>query len=79
MDPRTAPTGDVRWTRDPSTTLGALRSRAAGLRLTATGIRTPLSTTYRRRAAELELQAAALAAALGFAERPLCICNPAAA
>jgi len=63
---------------DPSQILSALRSRAADLRLMATSIRTPLSHTYRRRAAELELQAAALAAGLGFAERPLCLATVAA-
>ena len=46
-----------------------LRSKAADLRLTATEIRTPLSTTYRRRAAEIELEAAALAARFGLIER----------
>jgi len=45
-----------------------LRSKAADLRLTATEIRTPLSTAYRRRAAELELEAAALAARFGLIE-----------
>ena len=48
-----------------------LRSKAAGLRLSATEIRTPLSTVYRRRASELELEAAALAARLGLVESPL--------
>jgi len=62
----------------PSDLLAALRSRSADLRLMATSIRTPLSNTYRRRAAELELQAAALAAALGFAERPVCLARVAA-
>ena len=45
-----------------------LRSKAADLRHTATEIVTPLSTTYRRRAAELELEAAALAARFGLME-----------
>jgi len=45
-----------------------LRSKAADLRLTATEIRTPLSTAYRRRASELELEAAALAARFGLIE-----------
>ena len=45
-----------------------LRSKAADLRLTATEIRTPLSTAYRRRAAELELEAAVLAARFGLVE-----------
>lgn len=45
-----------------------MRSKAADLRLTASGITTPLSTTYRRRAAELELEAAALAARFGLIE-----------
>jgi len=58
--------------------LASLRSRAADLRIMATSIRTPLSNTYRRRASELELQAAALAAALGFAQRPLCVATVAA-
>jgi len=48
------------------------------LRLMATSIRTPLSNAYRRRAAELELQAAALAAGLGFQERPICVATVAA-
>ncbi len=56
-----------------STVLAALRSRAADLRLMATSIRTPLSNTYRRRAAELELQAAAMAAGLGLTRRPVCL------
>ncbi len=42
-----------------------LRSKAADLRLTAAEIPSPLSTAYRRRAAELELEAAALAAKAG--------------
>ena len=45
-----------------------LRSKAADLRVTATDIGTPLSTTYRRRASELELEAAALAARVGLIE-----------
>jgi len=45
-----------------------LRSKAADLRLSATDIHAPLSTTYRRRAAELELEAAALAARFGLIE-----------
>ena len=45
-----------------------LRSKAADLRVTAADIATPLSTTYRRRAAELELEAAALAARFGLIE-----------
>lgn len=45
-----------------------LRSKAADLRLTASEIPTPLSTAYRRRAAELELEAAALAARFGLIE-----------
>ena len=48
-----------------------LRSKAADLRLMATDIRTPLSTTYRRRASELELEAAVLAAHLGIVEDTL--------
>jgi len=62
----------------PSDLLSVLRSRAADLRLMATSIRTPLSNAYRRRAAELELQAAALAAGLGFQERPICVATVAA-
>jgi len=62
----------------PFDLLAVLRSRAADLRLMATSIRTPLSNTYRRRAAELELQAAAMAAALGLAERPVCVATVAA-
>ena len=45
-----------------------LRSKAADLRHTASEITSPLSTTYRRRAAELELEAAALAARFGLIE-----------
>lgn len=45
-----------------------LRSRAADLRQSATEISMPLSSTYRRRAAELELEAAALAARFGVHE-----------
>ena len=45
-----------------------LRSKAADLRVTAADIDAPLSTTYRRRAAELELEAAALAARFGLIE-----------
>ena len=45
-----------------------LRSRAADLRGTAAEVPAPLSTTYRRRAAELELEAAALAARFGLIE-----------
>lgn len=45
-----------------------LRSKAADLRLTASDVAAPLSTTYRRRAAELELEAAALAARFGLIE-----------
>jgi hypothetical protein len=45
-----------------------LRSKAADLRGTATDVGAPLSTTYRRRAAELELEAAALAARFGLIE-----------
>ena len=45
-----------------------LRSKAADLRVTAADIAAPLSTTYRRRAAELELEAAALAARFGLIE-----------
>ncbi len=48
-----------------------LRSKAADLRLSATEIRTPLSTVYRRRASELELEAAALAARFGLVEPAL--------
>ncbi|MEM7140470.1 MAG: hypothetical protein AAF548_05495 [Actinomycetota bacterium] len=46
-----------------------MRSKAADLRLTAGDIETPLSTTYLRRAAELELEAAALAARFGLIEQ----------
>ncbi len=45
-----------------------LRARAADLRRSAVEIPAPLSTTYRRRASELELEAAALAARIGLAE-----------
>lgn len=45
-----------------------LRSKAADLRHTAADVSAPLSVTYRRRAAELELEAAALAARFGLIE-----------
>jgi hypothetical protein len=45
-----------------------LRSKANDLRVTAVDIGCPLSTTYRRRASELELEAAALAARFGLIE-----------
>ncbi len=45
-----------------------LRSKAADLRVSAADLGSPLSTTYRRRAAELELEAAALAARFGLFE-----------
>ena len=45
-----------------------LRSKAADLRHTATEVDAPLSATYRRRAAEMELEAAALAARFGLIE-----------
>ncbi|MEZ5244017.1 MAG: hypothetical protein R2707_02895 [Acidimicrobiales bacterium] len=45
-----------------------LRSKAADLRGAASDLGAPLSTTYRRRAAELELEAAALAARFGLIE-----------
>ncbi len=48
--------------------VSVLRSKAADLRLSAADLDTALATTYRRRAAELELEAAALAARLGVAE-----------
>jgi len=72
-DPTSIRTVSPGRAQSPSVVLAALRSRAADLRIMATSIRTPLSNTYRRRAAELELQAAALAAGLGFAPRPLCL------
>ncbi len=45
-----------------------LRSKAADLRQTAADVSPALSTAYRRRAAELELEAAALAARFGLTE-----------
>lgn len=45
-----------------------LRSKAADLRSTAADVGGPVSTAYRRRAAELELEAAALAARFGLIE-----------
>jgi len=72
------PAESVERRHSPSDLLAVLRSRAADLRLMATSIRTPLSNTYRRRAAEIELQAAALAAGLGFADRPVCVATVAA-
>lgn len=48
--------------------VNVLRSRAADLRLNATEVVPTLSTAYRRRAAELELEAAALAARIGLVE-----------
>jgi len=71
--PSSIRTGSTSRAQSPSVILAALRSRAADLRIMATSIRTPLSNTYRRRAAELELQAAALAAGLGFTPRPVCL------
>ncbi len=44
------------------------RSRAADLRLAALGALEPVAVAYRRRAAELELEATVLAARLGFEE-----------
>lgn len=48
--------------------VAVLRSRAADLRHAAAGLGGPLAATYRRRAAELELEATALAARLGLVE-----------
>ena len=45
-----------------------LRSKAADLRQTAGDLDGLLSTTYRRRAAEMELEAAAMAARFGLIE-----------
>lgn len=45
-----------------------LRSRAADLRLLADELDGPLAVTYRRRASELELEAAARAARYGVAD-----------
>ncbi len=44
------------------------RSKAAELRRGAVEVSGPLATAYRRRAAELELEATALAARLGYEE-----------
>jgi hypothetical protein len=62
--PAAAPELDGRTLLDVS----LLRSKAADLRQSASEIAAPLSTTYRRRAAELELEAAALAARFGLHE-----------
>lgn len=59
-----APTLDGRTLLDVS----LMRSKAADLRQTASDISPALSSTYRRRAAELELEAAALAARFGLNE-----------
>lgn len=53
------------------TEVAVLRSKAADLRSMAEDLGSPLALTYRRRAAELELQATALAARLGIDERPV--------
>jgi len=45
------------------------RAKAAQLRSGAGEFSAPLATAYRRRAAELELEAAALAARLGYEEQ----------
>ena len=55
-------------TSDATTEINVLRSKAADLRATASTLGGPLSQAYRRRAAELELQATALAARLGIDE-----------
>jgi hypothetical protein len=60
----TTPTLDGRSLLDVS----LLRSKAADLRQTAADVSPALSTAYRRRAAELELEAAALAARFGLIE-----------
>ena len=48
--------------------VAVLRSKAADLRLTAAQTDPPLASAYRRRAAELELEATALAARFGLVE-----------
>ena len=48
--------------------VSVLRSKAADLRHTAADVEGPLAVAYRRRAAELELEAAALAARFGLVE-----------
>ena len=55
-------------THDATTELAVLRSKAADLRESAAALEGPLALTYRRRAAEIELQASALAARYGFDE-----------
>lgn len=60
----TTPTLDGRSLLDVS----LLRSKAADLRQTAGDTSPAISTAYRRRAAELELEAAALAARFGLIE-----------
>ncbi len=49
--------------------VAARRSRAADLRDSASMLEDPLAIAYRRRAAELELEAAVLAARLGCDDR----------
>ena len=62
----------TRPTRSRATSqVAVLRSRAADLRTMAVDLEGPLAFTYRRRAAELELQATALAARLGIDETPV--------
>lgn len=51
-----------------SVDVAVLRSKAADLRCSADRFDGPLAAAYRRRAAELELEAAALAARLGLVE-----------
>lgn len=48
--------------------VAVLRSKAADLRRSAEELHGPLAVTYRRRAAELELEATLLAASLGLVE-----------
>ncbi len=55
----------------PTIAVAVRRSKAADLRETASTLEAPLAVAYRRRAAELELQATALAARLGIDERLL--------
>ncbi|MEZ5167988.1 MAG: hypothetical protein R2695_16435 [Acidimicrobiales bacterium] len=62
--PDLAPVVDGRYPFE----VDALRSKAADLRHAASELSAPLATAYRRRAAELELEAAALAARLGRVE-----------
>ena len=53
---------------DATAEVAVLRSRASDLRRSADGLAEPVAAAFQRRAAELELEASALAARLGIAE-----------